>query len=178
MKKALLVWLSILIIAGVPINAYSQTISDSAQEKRKRVKLSRHFLKESKALINDNKASEALPLLDSVLAIDAKNPDAHYYKASILVQSGDTTQATLILTDGISKAPLSSKLKISLARIYLAQNNVTGASELIDNILAIKPRQGEALYLKGVTLLEQNDTAQAVEIFQKVLQFTLLKGKK
>ena len=56
--------------------------------------------------------------------------------------------------------------------------DTAGALELLNAVLAIKPKEGEALYLKGLALSHQGDTTQAVELYQKALDISLSKGSK
>lgn len=165
-----------LIVLFICVSLGAQE-TDSKLSRRDIIKQNRLLMKESLTLIDNNHLDSASIYLDSILTLDNKNPDAHYYKGFILLQKGDTTTAMTILSDGISKSPMSTRLKILSSKILLNQGSFAEAGLLLDKILAIKPREGEALYLKGVSLLEVNDTAAAIEKFQKALGIAFSKGK-
>ena len=78
-----------------------------------------------------------------------------------------------VLAEGVENAPLSSRLKLFLARLKLAQGDLEGATELLDQVLAIKPKEGEALYLRGLACLDRGDTLQAMEEWESALRFSL-----
>lgn len=152
--------------------------ADKKISRKEIIKQNRLLMKESIKLIDNNKLDSAVIFLDSILSLDKKNPDAHYYKGFIFLEKGDTITAMTVLTDGISKSPMSTRLKILSSKILLNQGDYTEAGILLDKILAIKPKENEALYLKGVSLLEANDTVAAIEKFQKALGIAFPKGKK
>ena len=78
-----------------------------------------------------------------------------------------------MLAKGIEKSPLSSRLKLLLARSMIAEEQLAEASELIDAVLAIKPKEGEALFLKGIVFLAQGDTLKAIQNWEDALGFRL-----
>ena len=78
------------------------------------------------------------------------------------------------LTDGVRVAPLSSRLKILLGRLELLGGNVERASELTEGVLAIKPREGEALYLLGLIQLAEGDTTEAMDSWHRALEVSLV----
>lgn len=167
----------LLLVLFVCISLEAQE-TDGKLSRKELIKQNRLLMKESIKLIDNNNLDSALLLLDSILTLDQKNPDAYYYKGYILLEKSDTATASTVLTEGISKAPMSTRLKILSSKVLLSQGDFAGAGILLDKILAIKPREGEALYLKGVTLLESNDTAAAIGKFQKALELEFSKGKK
>lgn len=174
---------AILILAvatalfGVP-SAFAQSDAEARETRNTRNKETRRLLKEATECTEAGKFDRALIGLDSVLVLDSANPDAYYYKAVALAQSGDSTTAIDILRVGSEKAPLSSRIKLLLAEMLLSRQNIDEASPLVDAVLAIKPREGEALYLKGVIQMERGDTAAALDTFQRALEIALLRGGK
>ncbi|RKX19745.1 MAG: hypothetical protein DRP35_07185 [Candidatus Zixiibacteriota bacterium] len=171
-----IVVLSLIILFAI-IFVEAQEI-DKKISRKEIIKQSRLLMKESIKLIDNNKYDSALIFLDSILSIDKKNPDAHYYKGFIFLEKGDSTTAMTVLSEGISKSPMSTRLKILSSKVLLNQGDYTEAGILLDKILAIKPKECEALYLRGVSLLEANDTVTAIEKFQKALGIAFPKGKK
>ena len=78
--------------------------------------------------------------------------------------------AAVMLETGVEEAPLSSRLKLLLARLRLAEGRMDAAGGLVDDVLSVKPREEEALYLKGLIALERGDTTRAIDSWQKALR--------
>ena len=154
------------------INAQDMT----KKEKRAKQKQVRLYLKQSIALYENHKLDSAYILIDSLLQVDSKNSDGYYYKGLIELKKTDTTKADSTLSHGNTIAPLSTRIKLLLARIKLAQQEYITAAELLDAILRIKPHEPETLYLRGITYLHQNDTTKALEYLKNGLKTALDKG--
>ncbi|MEE9553579.1 MAG: tetratricopeptide repeat protein [candidate division Zixibacteria bacterium] len=167
--------LSILITALSP--AFNAQGEGSDPDRKALIKLCRGYLKNARTQMDSGNYDIASAYLDSVFQCDSKNPDAFYYKARILASLGDTTGVIDLLSDGVVKAPRSSRLKLILARYLISRGSPNDAVEHIDNVLAIKPREGEALYLKGQISQARGDTTAAVELYQKALDVSLGKTK-
>ena len=129
----------------------------------------RRLLRASDAEYRQGNWDKALAVIDSLMTFDPSNPDGFYLKGKISLAKGDTASALDILTLASQKAPRSERIKLLLARLYLKQGNGEEVLVLTGSILAIKPSDSEASYLQGCGLLLQGDTAQAVEIFERVL---------
>ena len=175
MNRKLIVTLIVTFLFAFSSIVVAQELTK--EEKRARKKEARKLLKLSVDLIKDSKLDSAQIILDSLIIFDPKNPDAYYKKGWLLTQKNDTAQALTIVSKGVEKAPLSSRLKIFLARLKINTGDIDGAIPLLDYVLSIKPNEGEALYLKGLTLLEKNNTAEAVEAFNRALDIAIKKGK-
>jgi tetratricopeptide (TPR) repeat protein len=175
-KRKLLILISLLLILILSGSAFSQELSK--EEKRARKKEVRTLLKNSVKFTDDGKLDSALIMLDSLLVLDPKNPDAFYKKGWILAQQSDSVNAIIVLEEGVEKAPMSTRLRLLLVRLKIGTGDVEGAVPHLDYILKIKPNEGETLYLKGLTLLEQNDSAKAVEAFLKAMDLAFKKGSK
>lgn len=146
------------------------------EEKRARRKQVRLYLKQSIKYFDFLQVDSAYMYIDSLLQFDPKNADGYYYKGLIELQNNDTTKADSTLAQGVAIAPLSTRIKILLARIKIEKNEYQQAADLLDAILKIKPNEAETLYLRGVTYLHQNDTTHALEYMQHGLEKALDKG--
>jgi Tfp pilus assembly protein PilF len=164
---------AVLLTAALPAPVAGQSDDTDRQATIARMKQCRLFLKSANEYLGEGDFDSALIVLDSVLACDPKNPDAFYRKGEIFLAKGDTASAESAYAAGVSKAPLSARLKLSLARLKLAGGKDEEAAGLVDDVLAINPRSGEALYLKGITLLNAGDSAQAITQFQIALKQSL-----
>ena len=165
-----------LLLLLLAASLCGQSDDPSGDDKYARLKLVRQHLKQAIENSESEQYQKALTSLDSVLAIDEKNADAFYYKGLVFVHSGDTAAATDVLVEGTSKAPFSARIKLLLARLYLVDGKTDPAVQLIDTVLAIKPRLSEALYLKGVANAILSDSAAAIEVLAKALEISLAGG--
>ncbi len=169
------------VVALVSISAgtvIGQSGDTEKKARRAKIKESRRLLKSAIAKTEAGDYTSALGELDSILTVDDTNPDAYYYKGIAQVSTGDTTDAIATLTLGSEKAPLARRLKIYLAHLLLAGGQNDQALELINSVLAIKPGEGEALYLKGVLLQKAGDNTGAIEAYEKALEVTIAKSDK
>lgn len=146
-------------------------------ERQMTIKMCRDLLREAVAQMDSSNYDKAVVYLDSVFQCDPANPDAFYFKAMILGWKADTAGVMKLLETGIEKAPISTRLKVLLARYLISRGFYDGAFDQIENVLAIKPRDGEALYLKGIILQARNDTTGAVEIYKKALDISIGRTK-
>jgi tetratricopeptide (TPR) repeat protein len=176
MKSAIrLIFLPALILIFAS-SAFAQSDLDKAAKKAA-LKRCRSLLRETVKEVEAGNYSEALVLLDSVLICDDDNPDGYYHKGRIHYLQGDTAKAVSFLSTGVEKAPKSTRLKLLLAKIEIERTNFDTASALVDSVLAIKPRESQALYLKGLYYLSQGDTTQAIDVMGRALDYSL-SGKK
>ena len=170
--------LAVALVWAWSLPLVAQTDAGAGEDKYAKAKQVRKYLKQAVRELDAGDTEQALVCLDSVFLLDDSNADAHYYKALAFAHSGDTASARETLTAGVSKAPMSSKLKLFMAQFHLAASEIEQARSMVDAVLAIKPREGEALYLKGLVLLGQGDTTQALELLQKAAEIGLAKGGK
>lgn len=155
-----------IIFLGVNITAQELTQEEKLTQKKE----IRRLLKDCVSQYQIENYDAVNTKADSILILEEDNADALYYKSLSYYNVGDTTTAIETLRRGVDLSPLSSRLKILFSRILLTLNNTTEAMSLVDEVLAIKPKLPEALYLKGLVLLAQNDSTQAIVFFQQALK--------
>lgn len=173
LRLLLIVAVSVTVsLSGVPAS------QSPAAEKKARRQQTRQFLKEARHAIDSADYSRATTALDSVLALDAKNADGYYMRGLVAIYAGDTARAVDALSLGVERCTLSSRLKLFLTRLKIAAGQYDEARQLVDAVLAIKPRSGEALFLKGMILIPQGDTAAAIDLFEKALEYNREKSQK
>lgn len=168
MRNLLRYYILILFVILLAVNITSQELTQ--EEKRTQKKEIRRLLKDCVSQYNLEDYNTVDIIADSILILENDNADALYYKSLSYYNKGDTAAAVEYLRHGVEISPLSSRLKILLSRIYLTKNNTVEAIGVIDGVLAIKPNLSEALYLKGLALLAQNDSTQAVVFFKQALE--------
>lgn len=160
-----------LICCAAPL--FGESPADSADQKRAQVRQCRAWLRSAIDNREQGRVAEALADLDSVLLCDAKNPDAYFLRSQLLVQKGDTAGAVAALRTGVAEAPLSARIKLYLARLLVARGEFDEAVTLVDAVLVIKPREGEALYLKGLLDLQSGSGEAALDYFEAALTYGL-----
>jgi len=162
--------LSIFILALLPFSiVVGQEGSEDLNSRREALRRCRDLLKNTIYEIDAGNYNAALADIDSVILCDPKNPDAYFHRGRILIRQNDTTSAVSALEKGVEVAPLSTRNRLLLARLKLNLNAPDEALKQVENVLAIKPRESEALYLKGIALLAKSDTTAAIEIMGKAL---------
>ena len=162
-----------LLIAGSVLEQSDQDVLDEKRRKRTEVRRLHRLIKTN---YESQQYDVALARIDSLLTNDPKNADAFYYKGRIHATIGDTTAAETTLTGGAEAAPRSARIKTYLGRLYFLQDRPAEAIEVLDKVLAIKPKESPALYLKGQSLLLVGDTAAGLEALEAALQIQLAKG--
>lgn len=111
----------------------------------------------------------ALIHLQQVLEEDPANPDAYYFIGLISLSLSDTSGAEVALTEGVRLAPMSRRLKLLLALVWVKSGNYDEAEKLINEVTALRPKDLDALYLQGLIALARDDSAHALEIWDHAL---------
>ena len=145
----------------------------AAQDRGEAMRQCRAHLREAVAAFEAARYDSVLGALDRVLECDPANADAFYWRGRVFLARADTVRALETLTAGTAAAPLSSRLKLLLARVLFTKGKPAEASEHIDAVLAVKPREPEALYLRGLVRLAQGDTASALSDWTRSLESVL-----
>jgi len=160
---------NIFIIIGFLLVLMPHTFAQEGTLRREITRECRTLLKHATKYIKADKTDSALIYLDSIFILDANNPDAYYFKGKILVRQGDTLTAIDLLSTGIEKAPRSTRLKLLMAGLKIKMQMLDTADLILDQILAIKPNESEALYYKGNIAMQKGDTATAITLYEKGL---------
>jgi Tfp pilus assembly protein PilF len=150
----------------------SPTLGDEAASGTKydKVRDGRRLIKAVRSSIRAGQYDSVMIGLDSVLAGDSSNAAAWYYRGLLQTKTGDTTLACESLRQGASRAPLSTRIKLLLARLDLIGGDPVEAEAILNQVLAIKPNEAEALYLKALLQLQRSDTTAALESFEHALK--------
>jgi predicted Zn-dependent protease len=137
----------------------------------------RKFLVAARSALQEGRSSEAQTYLDSLLAVDPGNQDAHYMGAQLKLSAGDTLGAVSILEEGLAQSPLAVRLKLLTARIHIAQGRNADADELLTRVAAMRPKDSEVGYLRGLLALAENDTLQTLDLWEQALETKLEGGQ-
>jgi predicted Zn-dependent protease len=163
---------SLLLVATGVLAWWSPADSQGEGEREQR----REQLRQSRALLGDAGDLFAAGAYDSagvrlrvVLENDQANPDAHYLLGRVLLAQGDTAAAVTITEQGVGRAPLSTRLKLLLARLQIEAGRADEAGRLLDEVLALCPRDGEVLYLRGLAHFASGDSLAALAAWRSSL---------
>lgn len=111
----------------------------------------------------------AIPAFQISLRLDAKNWEAHYNLALVLLSSGDPARATSELRAAISEKPDSATSHFALGTLLSDQKKLAPAAAEFDAVLKIDPNfPGAAIGLAQVFVAQGNPSA-AVALLQKAL---------
>jgi cytochrome c-type biogenesis protein CcmH/NrfG len=141
----------------------------TAADRRAVVQRSRALLSAAQAAFAAGETDSALIRLNEVLVEDPANPDAFYFIGLIMLSEADTSGAEVALVEGVTLAPLSRRLKLLLARVWTETGKTDEAEELVNEVMSIRPRDLDALYIKGLIALARNDSTTAMEFWDTAL---------
>ncbi len=115
----------------------------------------------------ENDAARAY--LDSVLVADPANPDVFYFHGLIHLSEADTSAAAEILRVGVSKAPMSRRLKLLLARVQVEAGELAEAEALAREVITLRPTDPDAAYVLGLVALARGDSLSALTIWENAM---------
>lgn len=140
-----------------------------ATDRQAVIQRSRALLTEAQEAFAVGQTDTALARLESVLSEDPSNPDAFYFIGLIKLSHADTSGAEVALVEGVRLAPLSRRLKLLLARVWVEAGKTSEAEELVAEVMSLRPRDVDALYIKGLIALARSDSTAAVEFWDTAL---------
>ncbi|MEN8008371.1 MAG: tetratricopeptide repeat protein [Candidatus Krumholzibacteriota bacterium] len=140
-----------------------------AADRKAVVQRSRALLAEAREAFAAGQSDTALARLESVLVEDPANPDAFYFIGLIKLSHADTSGAEAALAEGVRLAPLSRRLKLLLARVWVESGKTVEADKLVSEVMVLRPLDVDALYIKGLIALAENDSTAAVEFWDTAL---------
>jgi len=141
------------------------------------IQRSRVLLVEAQDAFAAGQSDTALARLDAILVEDPANPDAYYFIGLIKLSHADTAGAEVALVEGVRLAPLSRRLKLLLARVWVESGKTVEADKLVTEVMVLRPLDVDALYIKGLIALAGSDTTAAVEIWDTALNEELGGGE-
>jgi predicted Zn-dependent protease len=166
-RLAFLSILVALLVGGIRTDAQD---SGERDRRREQIRRSRAQLAEALKHIESGAYDSAAVKLDGILADDPGNADAHFHLGRTWLARADTTAAVSVLRQGAERAPLSTRMKLLLARLLIAGGSPTEAAAMLDGVLIIRPEDGETLYLRGLAHLAGGDSLAALETWRKSLE--------
>lgn len=148
---------------------FLQAEGAGAADRKAVIMRSRALLGEARDALAAGQPDTALVRLESVLEEDPANPDAFYFIGLIKLSYADTSGAQEALTEGVRLAPMSRRLKLMLARVWVELGKIDEADDLVTQVMVLRPLDVDALYIKGLIALAGNDSTAAVEFWDQAL---------
>ena len=158
-----------VILGCVCAGLFLWTSGADAAGRKAVIQHSRAHLVEAREAFAAGQSDMALAHLDSVLAEDPANPDAFYFIGLIKLSHADTAGAEAALVEGVRLAPMSRRLKLLLARVWVETGKTVEADELVTEVMVLRPLDVDALYIKGLIALAGNDSIAAIEFWDTAL---------
>jgi tetratricopeptide (TPR) repeat protein len=112
-------------------------------------------------LFMEGRNLEALPVTDSLMAIDAESPANLYLRAVALEATGALEEATGIYLDLLKADPGSLPVKERLAKIYLRRQDPKDALGYAEQVVKAQPESVSAHFVYAQALLQSGDVQRA-----------------
>lgn len=133
------------------------------------------LIKKGNKLLDEYKATEALPLVAKAFRLDSTNTDAQYAYASALLnrpersfQDIDISQR--ILQSLIRKQPGNKKALLELAATFTAQGDYDKSFQFINEVLKMDKHYRDAYVMKGLNYRALNNKKLAQSSFETAVQ--------
>ena len=121
--------------------------------------------------LKQSKNKEAIPIYKKLLAITGENAGASRRLASLLIESGEYSEAINILTDLAKTAPGDPISQILLGRAQIGLRKYPEAIEILRSVSTNDPDISmEAQFYLGKAYEESGNRKEAIEIFERLLQ--------
>ena len=108
---------------------------------------------------------------DRALQLDGRSAEALAMKAQVLEMRGQRAAALELLGKAIAAEPRAQPIRLERARMLLGIGRFDDASVDIDAVLAVKPKDLTANYLKTAVLIHDTDYAGADALLQRMVKF-------
>ena len=120
------------------------------------------WLLRAKIALTEKHYDEAISFLENVLSQDPQNIDGKMLQSQVLLAKGETQKATEAL-EQLSKAYSGVPgIKYQLALLYLRQNNLAQAAEVLKQAVAINPDNLDTVILLAQVNLRSNNLDEVV----------------
>ncbi|MGA2259854.1 MAG: tetratricopeptide repeat protein [Acidobacteriota bacterium] len=112
---------------------------------------------------------DAVPLYRKIIASTGGSPELKKQLASSLLDIGEFTEASNILTELSKDDPQDDAVKTLMARAQLGAHQVPESIESLKSLVASDPDNIEALFYLGVAYQQAGEPAEAIKIFTKLI---------
>ncbi len=148
----------------------AKTVPDDAAHKNEAIY---YRLRVAETMASEGRGSEALQVVDEILAADAENPYAMALQGAIRLHGGDPAQVTTAISEleeVIAKMPNNAVLRYNLGLAYLSINDVDKATVQFQEAAADLPDYQAPRYQLGRIYLAAGQPAMALQLANEVLK--------
>lgn len=130
------------------------------------------YLVKVKVFAASRRYDEALDLLNRVLLINQKLPEAYLLRGDILkAQKGDLKQVANAYEDALKANARYVPAHVSLVGMALSRKDTKEAQTRLAALLAVAPKHPDAIFIAAVVAYESGDMKTAQEKTQQLLKF-------
>jgi Tfp pilus assembly protein PilF len=135
----------------------------SMQSEQYHVVLAEVMARQGKAveLLHDVPAGSRSPEIES---------EIRSYRAFAELALGHTSNAKQMLVDAEQLNPSSVLMKLGKARLFVDSSDIASADRVLDEALAIAPKDSRVLDAKGGLALARHENAQAMKYFEQAVE--------
>jgi tetratricopeptide (TPR) repeat protein len=120
------------------------------------------FLDRARVYLNQGAINPAFRDVNSALERNKMDPEVYNLLADLYFIIGKADEAVGAMKKAVEIAPSNVQYLLKISRIYIMLRNYNAALRYIDQVLSMDFQNAQAYYLKGVYLLEQGDTLDAI----------------
>jgi Tfp pilus assembly protein PilF len=121
-------------------------------------------------LILQGRYEQALEVEEAAICLAPKNPDAHSYRGSALLELGRISEALASYERVVHLAPNAAVAHYNRANALQRLRRFDEALQSLKRALRLQPRYTDALSLTGVVLQAMGDTPSALEHYDAALR--------
>ena len=118
---------------------------------------------------NQGEPEKALADLEMIDPNEARKPEVLALRATTLSELGRTDEAAGLLEQRVAADPKDIDALSLLAEMRLLQGRATDAARLVDQVLTIDSRLPRPLYVRGLSLEQQNQLEEALRDYNAAL---------
>ncbi|KJS28669.1 MAG: hypothetical protein VR64_23395 [Desulfatitalea sp. BRH_c12] len=120
-------------------------------------------------LVSERKWNDAVAQFDQVIAQDANDGRAYYFKALALLGKGDRQVAKSVLAKSIELNPKDLRAKLLRADLYLKERDFTGAEKNARQVLEVLPAHYQAHSILGRAYMGQSKLKEAQTVIGRMI---------
>jgi tetratricopeptide (TPR) repeat protein len=111
----------------------------------------------------------ALKDLNSAISLSQKNPSYYVTLSDVYLLRGETKNCRESLSKALSIDPENNEALLKLAKLNLVLREYPAVFENVKKALAVDPVNPRAYFIRAIALLENGDTARAVDDLKKTV---------
>ncbi|MGB4654268.1 MAG: tetratricopeptide repeat protein [Bacteroidales bacterium] len=119
---------------------------------------------------HNNSLDAALEDVEKAVELDPKNTNAYLLMSSVYITMGKAQSAIDAINKGLSVNRDNIDLLLSKAELFFIMKDKKQCLETIETIVNIEPNTAKAYTIKGLLEMENEETNEAINSFQKAIE--------